>query len=302
MINIDYYNKLIETSKDIELKDLNDLENDMMEDINLNNEMSNIEIKENNNLIKRLRVNCIFRLLIIIIIIVIILLLLLIGILLFELVEEEKYNIVEDNTINRGVILNIHGEEKIDMKEYIVSFNKTLRLPNYIYYKLDPIDKKCTTSFKNPKNVNTYKSTSYKGTGFDRSHIVPAIDIHDCKSTYNMINIVPQYPCFNRGIWSTIEKYIRERFVNKKVLTGVDLENMLSIIDNDENSNDEKDYNDEVMYIPKGFFKIVFDDDDNIIYKLYIEHSENSCYKKMDEVCDYNKLPYYLKNGQSFQL
>ena len=53
----------------------------------------------------------------------------------------------------------------------------------------------------------------YKGSGFDRGHIVPAADARfneqALKETFKMSNSCPQNPKFHRGFWARLEKHIR---------------------------------------------------------------------------------------------
>lgn len=196
---------------------------------------------------------------------------------------------------NCNPICTIDGEIYKDMGDYKVSFNPKNRLPNYVIYQLNQGSGNCAGTFTLNDGFNTYKPQSYKGTGYDRSHLVPKVDVNDCASTYSMVNIVPQLVCFNRGIWNTIEKNIRSKYAGKKILVGLDFHDTDEIIDNDENMYDDSKFNEEVMVIPSGFYKIVFDDEDRIIHHLYIEHDKNSCHKKPDDVCDYNKLPDFVQ-------
>jgi len=53
----------------------------------------------------------------------------------------------------------------------------------------------------------------YKGSGFDRGHIVPAADMafsEECMNTsFYYSNMSPQFPGFNRGIWKKLETLVR---------------------------------------------------------------------------------------------
>lgn len=71
-------------------------------------------------------------------------------------------------------------------------------------------------------------SDDYKGTGYDRGHLMPAGDAtHDefaMKETFYMTNIAPQAPAHNRGIWARLEKDIRELLKRGKVCVPTDQE------------------------------------------------------------------------------
>ncbi len=58
----------------------------------------------------------------------------------------------------------------------------------------------------------------YKGSGFDRGHLVPAADMklnRDMMSeTFYMTNMSPQVPSLNRGLWAKIETHMRSAVKN----------------------------------------------------------------------------------------
>lgn len=67
----------------------------------------------------------------------------------------------------------------------------------------------------------------YKGSGFDRGHLVPAGDM--ARSTkimsesFLLSNMAPQIPGFNRGIWRILEEKVRELVKDKTelfIITG----------------------------------------------------------------------------------
>lgn len=57
------------------------------------------------------------------------------------------------------------------------------------------------------------RNSYYKHSGFDRGHLIPASDFAGnpdaMKSTFNLCNISPQNPTFNRKIWGRLEALIR---------------------------------------------------------------------------------------------
>ena len=56
--------------------------------------------------------------------------------------------------------------------------------------------------------------SDYKGSGYDRGHLVPAADMNRNETamseSFYLSNISPQLPSFNRGIWRQLETQIRE--------------------------------------------------------------------------------------------
>lgn len=71
-----------------------------------------------------------------------------------------------------------------------------------------------TNNFKSDSRVkNPVNPSDYKGSGFDRGHLVPAADMklsyQTMSETFLMTNMIPQNPSLNSGIWSQLENQIR---------------------------------------------------------------------------------------------
>lgn len=72
-----------------------------------------------------------------------------------------------------------------------------------------------TNDFRPDPRVETGSASpeDYRGSGFDRGHLVPAADMRfsrKCMSeTFYMSNMSPQRPAFNRGIWKELENLVR---------------------------------------------------------------------------------------------
>ena len=69
-------------------------------------------------------------------------------------------------------------------------------------------------NFRKDPHVSTESATlsDYKGSGYDRGHIIPAADMKwspDAMSaSFFMSNMSPQDPSFNRGIWKKLEEQV----------------------------------------------------------------------------------------------
>jgi endonuclease G, mitochondrial len=71
-----------------------------------------------------------------------------------------------------------------------------------------------TNNFKADYRVqNPVLPSDYKGSGFDRGHLVPAADMklntESMSETFFMTNMIPQNPSLNSGVWSQLENQIR---------------------------------------------------------------------------------------------
>ena len=65
-----------------------------------------------------------------------------------------------------------------------------------------------------PENCYAVRPSDYRGSGYDRGHLIPSGDRTDSEfdnsSTFLMTNIVPQSPSNNREIWRELEEYSRQ--------------------------------------------------------------------------------------------
>lgn len=125
----------------------------------------------------------------------------------------------------------------ISRDQYVVSFNKNTRTPNWVSWKLEKTNfgnSGRTNNFQKDTDLENYFSehdqkfhavdtTEYKGSCFDRGHQVPSADrtanVEDNSSTFYMTNMVPQTAYLNRTIWENLESYTRDlvKTQNKKV-------------------------------------------------------------------------------------
>lgn len=168
--------------------------------------------------------------------------------------------------------------------EFKISFNKTLRLPNYSIHYLKHESNSCTQDYETDFELNSRIPESFKNTNFGYGHLVPVTDVKDGCSTFTMANIVPIYECFNRSIWAKLESFIRKTYKNYYILTvpEYNLENY--VID----SNKEK------LYVPVGFYKLIFDTYMKLEYNIYIAHNTLNCDQNFNVIGNYNKLPYFV--------
>lgn len=122
----------------------------------------------------------------------------------------------------------IESEIILSREQYIVSYNKFKRTPNWVAWKLEAdnlgssgrsndfnIDSDLENYFRvNSKNFSAVAHTEYKGSCFDRGHQTPSADRTDTKennsATFLMSNMTPQTPYLNRIIWAHLEQYTRD--------------------------------------------------------------------------------------------
>ncbi len=122
-------------------------------------------------------------------------------------------------TANEEIILS--------RKQYVISYNKTRREPNWVAWKIELSDLGDTpreNNFSVDVELDSYLKTvpgappavqenEYRGSCFDRGHQSPSGDhtasAEDNRATFLMSNMIPQTAFLNRGIWEHLESYTR---------------------------------------------------------------------------------------------
>ncbi len=186
---------------------------------------------------------------------------------------------------------------------YTLSYSEKHEQAEWVSYELkeEHISK---NDFKRPYFVEDRKIKSrsadwrnYKNSGYDRGHLCPAGDRtfnYDAyHETFLTSNISPQNNEFNRGIWNRLEQ--KTRYWSKKqdgvyVITGGVLEEGL------------KGIGDEQVSVPKYFYKIIVDLNDNdintIAFLIPNESSSKSIYEyvvTIDELESKTKIDFFPK-------
>ena len=102
---------------------------------------------------------------------------------------------------------------------YSLSYVGTHRQSECAFYWLSPASiqgkQTRTDDFRiDPKvKSNPVSTSAYSGSGFDRGHLCPAADmalnLTAMSETFYMSNMSPMTPSFNRGIWSSLEEWVR---------------------------------------------------------------------------------------------
>jgi len=144
---------------------------------------------------------------------------------------------------------------------FILSYNEEFEQADWVAYILTR-DMLMNSTFPRSNNFKTDTSISslsanlndYRGSGFDRGHLVPAADMSWSDAAMNesflLSNISPQLPGFNRGVWKRLEEKVREWAVKNDsiyIISGPVLTDIDSLI------------GDNRVGIPKQFFKVIVD-------------------------------------------
>lgn len=152
-----------------------------------------------------------------------------------------------------------------------------------------------------PGVSNPVDSTDYKGSGFDRGHLVPAADMKlnftSMSETFYMSNMSPQRASFNRAIWKQLEDGIRKQVLihgEAFIVTAPVLKPGLPKLSSG-------------VSIPEKFFKIVYFPRANIMRAYLLE---NRSYKgqrytefqvTVDHVESLTKIDFFHNLEKSLQ-
>ncbi len=147
----------------------------------------------------------------------------------------------------------------------------------------------------------TASDSDYRGSGYDRGHLVPAGDMVFCeigmRESFYYSNVSPQTPAFNRGIWKRLESSVRNyarSFNEIYVVTGPLLSEELNAIG--ENN----------VSVPEYFYKIVMVYNDSVKQSIAfvmpnIRGEKNSIYcysmtvRELENKLDINFFPSLKK-------
>ena len=108
----------------------------------------------------------------------------------------------------------------ITKSEYALSYNCKKGTANWVSWQLDRSWLGRTERSDNfrpnlelPESCYAVRPNDYRGSGYDRGHLIPSGDrtrsSSDNSSTFIMTNIIPQSPSNNREVWRELEEYSR---------------------------------------------------------------------------------------------
>ncbi len=149
---------------------------------------------------------------------------------------------------------------------YTLKYNEEYEQASWVAYQLTRENLNGsvtrTDNFRDDPAVTTGSASlnDYKGSGYDRGHLAPAADMTRSKEamseSFFLSNMSPQNPSFNRGIWSTLESYVRTWAAENDaiyVITGPVLAPGLQTIGPNE------------VGVPKYFYKVILDDKEPVL-------------------------------------
>lgn len=147
--------------------------------------------------------------------------------------------------------------------------------------KVNQINIKKRPSFHTEKSLDRpYRVSpkSYTRTGYDRGHMAndASFDwsMQSLNSTYTMANIVPQEPKVNRYHWVKVERYAR---MMARKLGKVNVVNIIQY------NHNPKRFKKQNIAIPKGFYKIIYNNEKSFERCFYYKNNSDS-YPKKDKL------------------
>ena len=150
------------------------------------------------------------------------------------------------------------GESILHHLYYDFVYDENHEQAKWIFYKLYPsyvvkaYDRK--NDFRSDPLVvsGSADDSDYRGSGFDRGHLMPAADMVWSKEalseSFFYSNMSPQHPSFNRGIWKRLESRVRKWVTTSDslyIITGPKLNMKLNAIGHNEVS------------IPEYYYKVI---------------------------------------------
>ncbi|MDE6216497.1 DNA/RNA non-specific endonuclease [Bacteroides sp.] len=156
---------------------------------------------------------------------------------LYEKLEQTGYtqrDARQEETKSEAAPLHTDGKAKLEIpaplknvpelilqrKGYTVSYNRDLKIPNWVAWELTPeklVERESRTNKFLPDpdlpEAEAVTTNDYKGAGMDRGHLCPAGDNRwhwkAMQESFYMTNICPQDHNLNRGDWKELEEACR---------------------------------------------------------------------------------------------
>lgn len=132
----------------------------------------------------------------------------------------ESLHFFFDNDLQTPISLIPRQEQIIHHTGYIVSYNKDLKLPNWVSYELTREEtkgkEKRSNRFITDPLVKGLIATNadYARSGYDKGHMAPAANMkwspQAMEASFYFSNICPQHPQLNRRGWKKLEEKIRD--------------------------------------------------------------------------------------------
>lgn len=156
------------------------------------------------------------------------------------------------------VSLTPRQEQIIHHTGYTVSYNKDLKLPNWVSYELTRKEtkgkeKRNDRFIADPLVIGSIATNAdYTRSGYDKGHMAPAADMkwssQAMKESFYFSNMCPQHPQLNRRGWKNLEEKIRDWAIADSAIV---------IICGPIVSKQPKTIGKNKVVVPQQFFKVI---------------------------------------------
>ena len=136
-----------------------------------------------------------------------------------ELQTDTSFQIPPGKDLETPISLVPRQEQIIRHSGYTVSYNKDLKIPNWVSYELTREEtkgkeKRGNRFIADPLVIGPIATNAdYTRSGYDKGHMAPAADMkwspEAMKESFYFSNMCPQHPQLNRRGWKNLEEKIR---------------------------------------------------------------------------------------------
>jgi len=119
-------------------------------------------------------------------------------------------------------------------RHFTIGYSWYFRQAKWVLEIINPLERLLAIEFDDGERMDNFRADqripwrfraslgAYKGSGFDRGHLVPSADNNETKlqnsETFLLSNMSPQKPKFNRQIWRDLEMAIRDLDDQKDIM------------------------------------------------------------------------------------
>ena len=183
---------------------------------------------------------------------------------------------IEKITFQKNFINEGNCSQIIDNGFIVICYDYQLKSAKSVAYHLDgdlvnELNIEDRPPFYEEESLDEkYRATyyDYTNSGYDRGHLAPdaSFDWSDesLNAVYTLANIIPQAPKVNRNMWIDVEKYARRKAVE---LGEIDVVNVVKFLP------EHKRIGEHNISVSKGFYKILYSQDNNYTDCFYYENS-----------------------------
>ena len=158
-----------------------------------------------------------------------------------------------------STFLPTNNGELVHHSYYSPSYSQKHKQAEWVFYEINSNTNlgqvRRTNNFRsvNLISANSASLSDYKGSGFDRGHLVPAADMSfnyiAMSESFLISNMSPQNASFNRGVWKKLEILVRTwgKYTDIYVVTGPILNSCSTSIGGNN------------VCVPNYFYKVIYD-------------------------------------------